>query len=126
MERHRNYGDDYWDEEQLLLHYHFFGESGQQPLNGQNNPHLPVDEALARQLQELDGVWDGQDEEALALQLSEMENSFGTMSLSKAHGTATRTEETRHGSSSSSAANQDNIDIDNMTYEVGFFTARRI
>ncbi|CAN1751985.1 DNA-directed RNA polymerases II, IV and V subunit 6A [Linum perenne] len=77
------------------------------------NPNFPVDEALARQLQELDGVWDGQDEEALAIQLSEMENSFGTISLSK----ATRSEETRHGSSSSSAANQDNIDIDNMTYE---------
>ncbi|CAN1264968.1 hypothetical protein LINPERPRIM_LOCUS12114 [Linum perenne] len=93
----RSYGDDYWDEEQLLLHYHFFGEAGQQ--NGKNlNPNFPVDEALARQLQELDGVWDGQDEEALAIQLSEMENSFGTISLSK----ATRSEETRHGSSSSS------------------------
>ncbi|CAI0546969.1 unnamed protein product [Linum tenue] len=126
-----NYVDDYWDEEQLLLHYHFFGEAGH-PQHG--NPQFPidealarqlqegdwdspVDEALARQLQELDGVWDGTDDDALALQLLEMQNSLGTMSLSRPRRTATRPEKTLHGSSSSSAANQDNIDIDNMTYE---------
>ncbi|CAI0546968.1 unnamed protein product [Linum tenue] len=111
-----NYVDDYWDEEQLLLHYHFFGEAGH-PQHG--NPQFPidealarqlqegdwdspVDEALARQLQELDGVWDGTDDDALALQLLEMQNSLGTMSLSRPRRTATRPEKTLHGSSSSS------------------------
>ncbi|CAI0378682.1 unnamed protein product [Linum tenue] len=38
------------------------------------------------------GVWDGANDDALALQLEGMENSLGTMSLSNPHRTTTRPE----------------------------------